>query len=527
MNTNENENKTENETKKTVVYLHGYGSNGQSSTVRQMRRMMPEFNLLAPDIPENPAEALPFLKDFCKANDAKLIIGTDMGAMYAMQMFDYYRICVNPALHMSKLTDMLKVGTFNYFQPTADGRTQFTITDDTIRQFREMEAHMFDGLTDESRRKCWGFFGDKDEIINCKMEFARQFFPNIYMFSGCHRMNFVVLREVILPFIRVILGEEYTDEWGVTYSSYGRILKSIDYDKFTCEEYTVPEGVEIIEDSFDGICPETPSKLKKIHLPSTLRKMEVNTFLHCPIEEIELPKGVEEVPGSMCECCRELKRVKLPSTIKSIEMGAFNVCPKLEAITMPDGIEYIEENAFANCTSLRHIHLPLSLETVSRECFHSSGLESIEIHENIDSIEDNAFWWCNSLKSLTIPETVKMIGSGIVTAHEGFEGIVCHAEGYHVENDALISDKDGELLCCWTTQKDYVVPSCVKKISDISGNDYIETITVNQNVEICGLEAFASDRNLRKVIFKGNVIGIGMMTFYNCPKLEEVPHDKW
>ena len=83
--------------------------------------------------------------------------------------------------------------------------------------------------------------------------------------------------------------DEYTDEWGVTYCSYGRILKSVDSDQFTCEEYTIPEGVEVIEGEFW----DKDSKLKKIHLPSTLRTMEANTFIHCPIEEIELPEGLK------------------------------------------------------------------------------------------------------------------------------------------------------------------------------------------------------------------------------------------
>lgn len=79
----------------------------------------------------------------------------------------------------------------------------------------------------------------------------------------------------------MLLDEEQTDEWGVTYSNYGRILKKVDPLLFTCEEYSIPEGVEIMEDSFWL----TEAKLKKIELPSTLREMDVNTFIRCPIEQ--------------------------------------------------------------------------------------------------------------------------------------------------------------------------------------------------------------------------------------------------
>ena len=509
--------------KKTVIYLHGYGSSGQSGTVRHLRKLMPEYNVLAPDIPINPKEALPFLEGFCKDNNADLIIGTSMGAMYAMQLVDYRRICVNPALHMSALTDVLRVGTFEYFQPTADGKTHFTITEDTIQQFREMEAKMYEKLTDENRRRCWGFFGDEDIVVNFKGEFLRHFFPNVQMFHGGHRMNNTILEKVILPFATMLLEEEWTDEWGVTYSCYGRIMKSINPQLFTCEEYTIPEGVEILKGSFYW----KGCTLKKIHLPSTLRKTGFNTFVGCPIEEIELPEGMKEVNDCMCERCRKLKCVKLPSTIKRINIGAFNGCEKLEEINLPDGIETIEDNAFSGCKALKHIKLPLGLDWICSECFECSGLETIEIHENIRSIESQAFWGCDSLKALIIPETVTMIGAAIVSAHEGFEGITCKAPGFHVENDALVSDDKNELLCCWTTQKDYVVPDGVKYIGDISGNDFLETVTVNQRVELSCNTVFACDKNLRRITFNGEVKGIGEHTFYGCDKLENKPTDNW
>ena len=126
----------QNKNMKTIVYLHGYGSSSQSGAVAYLAKEMPECRVIAPDIPVAPKEALPFLHEYCKANDADLVIGTSMGGMYALQLTDYPRICVNPALYMSRLTDIMKVGTFDYFRPTADGRSQYTITGDIIQHFR-------------------------------------------------------------------------------------------------------------------------------------------------------------------------------------------------------------------------------------------------------------------------------------------------------------------------------------------------------------------------------------------------------
>ena len=189
-----------------IVYLHGYGSSGQSGTVAYLRKRMPEYFILAPDIPVSPREALPFLREYCEENRADLIIGTSMGGMYAMQMSDYPRICVNPALHMSQQKDILQVGTFERFQPTADGQTHFTITEEIIEHFKEMEQHLFDGITSENQSLCRGFFADGDTLVNCKAEFA-QHFTHVEDFHGEHRMNDQVIRDVIIPAAKRILTE--------------------------------------------------------------------------------------------------------------------------------------------------------------------------------------------------------------------------------------------------------------------------------------------------------------------------------
>ena len=189
---------------KTIVYLHGYASSSQSGTAKYLAKKMKECNVIAPDIPIDPVEALPFIKNYCAQNHTDLIIGTSMGGMYAMQLTDYPRICVNPALHMSQLTGVLQVGTFERFQPTADGQTHFTITEEIIQHFKEMEEHLFEGITSENQSLCWGFFADGDTLVNCKSEFAEHF-THVVDFHGEHRMNNQVIRDVIIPAAKRIL----------------------------------------------------------------------------------------------------------------------------------------------------------------------------------------------------------------------------------------------------------------------------------------------------------------------------------
>ena len=144
--------------------------------------------------------------------------------------------------------------------------------------------------------------------------------------------------------------------------------------------------------------------------------------------------------------------------------------------------------------------------------------------EGLEEIGYWAFYCCHRLKTLVIPKSVRHIERGIVTAHKCFEGLICHADGYHVENDALIDDEKQELLCCWTQQKHYVVPMCVRKIADISANTFIESIIVKQPVELTTNDTFVYNLNLREIKFLGGVSGITKNTFYNCLKLRHKNH---
>lgn len=48
-----------------ILYLHGYGSSGQSSTVKYLKKSLPNDHITAPDIPVDPTEALPYLRNLC------------------------------------------------------------------------------------------------------------------------------------------------------------------------------------------------------------------------------------------------------------------------------------------------------------------------------------------------------------------------------------------------------------------------------------------------------------------------------
>lgn len=187
-----------------LIYFHGFGSSGEGSTVKTLRELLPDWEVLAPDIPVDPAEALPFLKEVCMKEQPDVIVGTSMGGMYAQQMYGFKRVCVNPAFDISQHEDILKVGTFDFFNPRKDGEKTFTITSEIIRHFAEMEAHQFDDITEKDQVNVYGLFADNDTTVNCE-DIFRQHYKNVIHFHGEHRLNQEVIENVLVPLIKELV----------------------------------------------------------------------------------------------------------------------------------------------------------------------------------------------------------------------------------------------------------------------------------------------------------------------------------
>lgn len=207
--------------KKILLYFHGFGSSGESSTVKTLQELLPDWIVIAPDIPVDPGEAWPFLKKMCDAIKPDIVVGTSMGGMYAHQMSGFKRICINPAFYMSKITEssgkknvfsrlfkkpgqpMLKQGTFEFLNPRRNGEKTFVITYEIIQHFAKMESLQFACVTKEDRENVYGLFADNDTAVNCKGIF-RKYYKNAHLisFHGEHRLNRLVIEEVLVPLIQ-------------------------------------------------------------------------------------------------------------------------------------------------------------------------------------------------------------------------------------------------------------------------------------------------------------------------------------
>ena len=196
---------------KKILYLHGFGSSGASGTVELLRK---EFwgkdparraTVTAPDIPVDPAVAMPMLEELAYDEMPDLVVGTSMGGMYAQMLRGFTRICVNPSFTISKKYNVLYVGKHKWLNRRKDGETEFHVTKDTIAHFQELEARQFDGITDDDRSLCHGLFGDEDPMAVETRPMFEQHYPGMsQVFEGGHRMNALIVTRVLLPYIKTL-----------------------------------------------------------------------------------------------------------------------------------------------------------------------------------------------------------------------------------------------------------------------------------------------------------------------------------
>ena len=194
---------------KKILYLHGFASSGASGTVDLLRKEFWEVEaahratVTSPDIPVDPAVAMPMLEALAYDEMPDLVVGTSMGGMYAQQLRGFTRICVNPSFSISKKYNILYVGKHKWLNKRKDGETEFHITKEIIAHFQEMETHQFDGIADDDRLLCHGLFGDEDEMSAESRPVFEQHYPGMaHIFPGGHRMNAQVVKQTLLPYIR-------------------------------------------------------------------------------------------------------------------------------------------------------------------------------------------------------------------------------------------------------------------------------------------------------------------------------------
>lgn len=208
-----NNTKLKNKKHMKLIYFHGFASSGASGTVQLLRKMLPSAEVIAPDIPIDPEEALPMLHQLVENEQPDIIIGTSMGGMYAQQMHGHLRICFNPSFRISTMSKVLRTGEHKWLNGRKDNAKTFKVTADIMKHFNQMERQQFDGITPDDKDLCYGLFGINDHTVNPVN--AYNTFMKHYVhgerIDADHQLNDKALHKYVMPLLKQLLGTAYDE----------------------------------------------------------------------------------------------------------------------------------------------------------------------------------------------------------------------------------------------------------------------------------------------------------------------------
>lgn len=196
-----------------IVYLHGFQSSGSSTTAQRLRRSLKGHEVLSPDIPVQPEQAMIALRNLARTlRRGDVVAGTSQGAFYAQLFRGWNRILVNPSFHSSAVMRRNLGRRLEFHNERKDGATSFEVTERMIKKMEEVEARQFDpkfgfiAPWGDDPSTVQAFFGVNDTVVNCKDEYLEHY--TAYTdFEGGHRLDPDTTLGLILPAIRSLIGQ--------------------------------------------------------------------------------------------------------------------------------------------------------------------------------------------------------------------------------------------------------------------------------------------------------------------------------
>ena len=183
-----------------VLFIHGLASSGAYKTANTLRTLLRPCEVVAPDVPIEPAAALTMLRDLCRQERPDLIVGLSLGGFWALQLRGFRKILINPDLHPSRLL-RTKVGEMKYLSPRRDGSLSFTITDEICAGYEALERMQFEGLDATEIALTDGLFATDDELIHSGPEFAQHYPGRAHAYPGTHLPTFPEIKQYLLPLV--------------------------------------------------------------------------------------------------------------------------------------------------------------------------------------------------------------------------------------------------------------------------------------------------------------------------------------
>ena len=194
---------------KKILFLHGFYASGQCVPAIALREAFAgRADVLTPDLPMHPQDALCFIRELIDRKKPELLIGNSCGAFYAQMIAPVVGIPAllgNPHFQMSEFLKQ-RIGQHEYKSPRKDGKQSFVIDEALVKEFAALETTQFDNCNPLFRDQVWALFGEQDTLAHFEPLFLEHYNRSFH-FPGGHTPTADEVRTWYVPLAEKLLKQ--------------------------------------------------------------------------------------------------------------------------------------------------------------------------------------------------------------------------------------------------------------------------------------------------------------------------------
>ena len=192
---------------KKILFLHGFYASGQCIPAVALREAFAgRAEVLTPDLPMHPQDALETISELIDSEKPDLLIGNSCGAFYAQMIAPVKSIPAllgNPHFRMSEFLNQ-RIGQHEYKSPRKDGHQSFVIDEELVKEFDALEATQFSNCNPQLIDQVWGLFGEQDTLTHFEPLFLK-YYSHSFHFPGGHSPTAQEVRTWYVPLAEKLL----------------------------------------------------------------------------------------------------------------------------------------------------------------------------------------------------------------------------------------------------------------------------------------------------------------------------------
>lgn len=332
----------------------------------------------------------------------------------------------------------------------------------------------------------------------------------------------------------------------MTISGKGAMPKNFKVkNKKKVKKVVIKKGITTVSDgAFQGC-----KQLKKVSIPSTVKKIGCYSFHGTSIKKVTVPKSVKIIGQSAFRCRGEMEKLTLPGSFKMLSLkgddaeytiGAlidtveFSSPLQLQTVSMFNAKNYIVNSKDSNYKSINGVIYSKDGKDIVRVPFRrkelviEDGCEEFCLQSVLYSTLDNEgdpVYSC-SLEKIVIPAGIKKIESKKYQA--GKVAMPDRILSFDIRTKSLSDESVSELVSALNANPQELIHQLPEQITFENGlyitKDGIllsytgeETeVTIPSYVRKIGFGAFQSHRSLKEVRLPNGLTEIGERAFANC-----------